>query len=440
MSTSVQNLAGSGFSSGLPPASGQFASGGQLLDAADYSDLLKSAAELFESMGYTSLVAEVSPAIDLAETDLKGGAIERPLFNQDGAPALLLPGTREPKWQVFSPEALMMLVDAMRIQANNILVNGQTNNAERETKLRVDKYEEAQQKKIKEFQEACESYAKRSGWAKFFGGAFKILGPIALAVGIVGAILSGGALSPLLIGIAAISLGGTALQAAGISVADKVSSGASDLLCMVGVPKDTAGKIGNIAAGCTAIIDPSGLGKAFRGAGELMGASGDLAGKLETIGTVVAVAALTLLTIVLTFGAGALNAASTASSKVAGMAAKFARLAREVMAKVGDAGKIARVANGFRLGVNGVTAVAGIGSTGLNMAVADSQMDISSAQADRRLLQRLVEYARQDLGLMQDAMKRDLDFLVNNLKASTDMISQYSQASIERARSLGGPV
>jgi hypothetical protein len=244
----------------------------------------------------------------------------------------------------------------------------------------------------------------------------------------------------LLLGIAAISIISTGLSAAGVSLSSKVASAVSELLGVLGVSKETAAKIGNIAAGCTAIIDPEGLGKALRGMGELLGVSADMADKLQMIGTVVAIAALTVLTIVLTCGAGALNAGSAASSRLAGMGARLAGAARGLLSKAGSASNITRTADAARLGLNGVTTTVGIGSTGLNMALADAQFDVSSAQADRRLLQRLVDNVRQELSLVQDAMKRDLDFLVKNLKASADMITQYSQFSIERGRNLGAPV
>jgi hypothetical protein len=122
------------------------------------------------------------------------------------------------------------------------------------------------------------------------------------------------------------------------------------------------------------------------------------------------------------------------------MGARLAGAARGLLSKAGSASNITRTADAARLGLNGVTTTVGIGSTGLNMALADAQFDVSSAQADRRLLQRLVDNVRQELSLVQDAMKRDLDFLVKNLKASADMITQYSQFSIERGRNLGAPV
>jgi hypothetical protein len=341
------------------------------------------------------------------------GANADGLFDANGAPALAAP---------LSPpniDALVMYAQAANDRANDKMLSQKATDAYTSTKQRVDDYVKAQLKAIDDFKVKVENALNKGVFAKIFGWISKHLAPVLTVLSLVlaaGATLAtGGAAAPLLV-MAVLNLAGTALQAGGISISEKLSALIGKALTAVGVPKETAQKIGNAMGGYLTMIvpgmimlDPAAMGRLFCGVGELCGADKNTAQLLQQIGSLVGTVVCAAVNAVLSLGPGACGSLASAASRIA------------------DVSKYAQI------GVTAGTGVVGMGAGASNIVVAQAQKGVEMAEADKRLIQALTDDVRQCLDQVQDTIRRSFDHVMANSKASAEMVANHVEAMTERA-------
>jgi hypothetical protein len=348
----------------------------------------------------------------------KRGANAGELFGVFVPPKLEEPGKNDRKrtgGSSFSGiDVLVMQGAARNQQADATLLSQTAFDTEAMQKLRVDQYVAEQVQRNQELKKKYESLDSTGFFASVCKWATKFLGPISVLATAALTVVTAGAAAPLL-AIAVLGMAGSALSSAGVDLAGSLSKVVSKGLCALGVPKETADKLGNTVAGCMALcpvflfLQPSALGKLFRGVAELCGADKKTAQICELVGGLVGVAMVFAATIAVTAGSGIGSAISSSTSS------------------------LARLAMGLSLG-----ATLGSGGVAISSAVSDirvglAQLGVDMAQADRRMIEQLVGAIREELGQVHDVIKMAFDEVGSNCKATAQMISDYASHLIEQA-------
>jgi hypothetical protein len=340
-----------------------------------------------------------------------GDGIER-VFDKNGAPALDAP------LMVMDLGSLVARMQAMLEMANEARFSSKTSEMYTNTKLRVDWYVAVQREKIADFKARCEELQKRSQSAGFFGWLGKHLGPVLSGLGVVAAgiltFATAGATAGLL-AVAVIGFAGSVLSSAGINLAKSCCALVTKVLCAFDVPKATAEKWGNLIGGglmvasLTFLLDPSAVGKLWRGAAELLGADKSTAEKIELAGTVVGMVGTVAISIVATAGVG------TAS------------------AVVPHASELVNAARYVSIGGSLVSGVLGVNQAAFNLDLTLARYDVDIADAAQKLIQKVLHLAREELAQVQDDIKRGLEDITQNFKQSVDLLGGYIGFLTEQA-------
>jgi hypothetical protein len=380
-------------------------------------------------------VAEPSRTVDEAPAVSRPGAVPQPhvhaaqysaaqngggnpdtLFDHQGAPALDMP------LGPFDISGLVAMMVAMTRETFQKFTEARLSVAMmdiyKNTKLRVDNYVAAQREKIADFKKKCDELADQGTVSKIFGWFSKHLGTVlpglVLAAVAVITVCTGGATIGLL-ALAAVAFAGSVLSSAGVSLSTVICDAVTKAFSVF-LPKETAEKLGNLVGGALMVVtlafiaDPSGVGKMWRGAAELMGADKQTAEMVQMVGTIVGVAAVAAITVLATGGAGTVSAISSVAGQTAATTAQW-------------------VITGSSL----LSAGVGIGQGGFNINLAVERYGVETADAAQKLIQKVVKMVREDLTQVQAEIQGILDNVLGNCKENAEMIARYVGFLTDRA-------
>ncbi|ANN76765.1 hypothetical protein [Bordetella flabilis] len=332
--------------------------------------------------------------------------------DKNGAPVLDAP------LMVMDIGSLVGRMQAMLERANEARFSSKTSEMYTNTKLRVDSYVAVQREKIADFKARCDELQKRSEVSGFFGWLGKHLGPVLSGLGVVAAgiltFATAGATAGLL-AVAVIGFAGSVLSSAGVHLAKSFCGLVTKVLCALDMPKTAAEKWGNLIGGglmvasLTFLLDPSAVGKLWCGGAELLGADKSTAEKIELAGTVVGMVGTVAISIVATAGVGAVGTVGLHASELV------------------NAARYVSIGSSLVSGVLGVTQAAS------SMDLAFARYDVDMADSAQKLIQKVLNMARDELAQVQDDIKRGLEDITNNFKQSVDLLGSYIGFLTEQA-------
>lgn len=417
---SIQPSIGTGVPAGL---------GGAALDAASTA---AGAAAAKATLAQQELLGKLMDAV-AGTTSTRGK--DDGVTNAMGAPALAAPA------QPFSASDMVDLLRAMRGKAQD----GQLKAAKSEVesaRQSAERNTEQQIGKINEWMKKCEEASNKSSLGKIFSWIGKIAAVIASAVALAVAAgvtpFSGGLAAPL-VALAAVGLVASTMaladqisQEAGgpaISISNLVTTTVGKFLEAVGVPEETASKIGKLMAGVTALampamllVEPNLLATMTTGICELAGAS-----KEATMYASMAVGIATAITvgIVTAVATGGGSTASSVSSVGASVTANTASTASKIATgAVNASGQI----------VSGATQV---GTGVITIQKAHIERDSENILADKKNLDAAMIKLQQQMEEGREEMKKVIQQIEDGLQAVTQMIAGATDSMSQITANMG---
>ncbi|AOB32416.1 hypothetical protein AKI39_19355 [Bordetella sp. H567] len=379
-------------------------------------------------------------------------------------------------------------------ESNNAQMNPDSTRAVEQMKFTVDKVIEAKLSSVEKFEKSSAELSEKAGrwYNRLASWVSENLGPympyIGVAIAVIATAVTAGGAWPML-AMAGLGMANHILQKNDINVVEGVTKAVETVGYLVSekVATALANTIGSVVG--ILLSDPTPISKLFGIIAKAAGASKATIEKAEQWGQIIGMVVIVGANLALTWGAGAANAvtkaASGATSAVGSAASRAANVVADAVKNflrslepyVSKLLQIMRDSSGrfnelsvlfkdamqaakgtaagaamslkdttaalipkLEVGVkvaqtaaNGTSGTMGVTNGFQEVQLAGAQRDIGMAEAERGKLEQLVDVAREHMDAMDDSTGRAMNRVTQNLKASADMVRNYSRDGMERA-------
>jgi len=404
----------------------------------------------------TKLLSELADlAASLAGTKKTAGG--DPVSDARGAPTIGEPA------KVYSQEDMVSLLRSIRSKSQDGQLEAAKNGIET-AKLAAEKNTEGQLKKIDEWVKKCEEANSKSTLGKIFSWIGKIAAVIAsvVAVAVAGAaaIASGGAATPLL-ALAVMGLIGSTISLADqisqecggpqISIGNLITTMTSKFLEACGVDADTAGKIGKVMAGVTAMMAPAlllvepGLASTMAtGICELAGVDPAITGYVAMAVGIAAAVTVGVVMAVASAGASSGSAVANATAQTGSTAATTGAKVATTAAQTGSTVTTTAMSTGTKVanGLVGAGAQIASGSTQVGAGIvtiqkAGIEKDAQNALADKKALAADMLKIQQQMEDGREEIKKVIQQIEEGLMNVTKMINDSADSMSQITANMG---